>query len=157
MPHTPLSVGMHFLHRVTPFAWKVPPPAEPVVCECPLMNRYHSFHFDLTQPGPSLLCMRVLHWNGHSFVLLSMIFFFFNFWRSILISFLFPFLSSMSAAPRFVSSIHLVAVVTLLRNTALRSWHTHTQPPTFLPSTSAPPPLCIVIKNWRMSRCLLSN
>lgn len=59
----------------------------------------------------------------------------FIFGGSILISFLFPFLSSMSAAPRFVSSIHVVAVVALLHNTALRSWHTRTQPPTLLPST----------------------
>lgn len=72
----PLSVGMHFLYHMTPFAWKVPPLAKSVVFECRLMSRYRSFHFDLTQPGLSLLCMIVLHWNGHSSVLLSMIFIF---------------------------------------------------------------------------------
>lgn len=123
---------MHFLYHMTPFAWKVPPPAESVAFECPSMSRCRSFHFDLTHRGLSVLCMIVLHWNGSNFVLLSMIFYF---WGSILISFLFPFLSSMSAAPRFVSSIHLVAVVALLHNTALRSRHTRTQPPTLLPST----------------------
>lgn len=154
-----LSWSPHLLACVSFTTWpplpgKSPPPAESVAFECPSMSRCCSFHVDLTHPGPSVLCMIVLHWNGSSFVLLSMIFIF---WGSILISFLFPFLSSMSAAPRFVSSIHLVAVVALLHNTAFRSWHTRTQPPTLLPSTPSLR-LCASVpkksQTRRMSWCL---
>lgn len=47
------------------------------------------------------------------------------------------FLSSMSAAPCFASSIHLDAMVLLLHNNALSTCHSHTQTPT-LPSNLHP-------------------